>query len=130
MSSYRWFAALVGLTSLSILLQAVTAGQFMSHQHSWLGVHDVVADVVMVLALATAIFTIVAFRRALPSVMWGAIALFILVAVQTVLGHLIVDAKIDWLVGIHVPLAFIVFGLAGWLAVQSATARRRAVANA
>ena len=127
-STYRWFAILTGLTSLSIFVQAIIAGLFVSQPHrgSWIDVHSIVANVVVVLALATAIFTIVMLRRALRSVMWGSVALFVLVVVQVVIGHLITDASLDGLIAVHVPLAFVVFGLSGWLAVQSAMSRRRA----
>lgn len=131
-SIYRWFAILTGLTSLSIFVQAIVAGLFVSqsHRNSWIDVHGIVANVVVVLALATAIFAIVTLRRVLRSVMWGSAVLFVLVVIQVVLGHLITDASLDGLIAVHVPLAFVVFGLSGWLAAQSAIARRRAGAIA
>jgi hypothetical protein len=102
------FSALVGVTSLAIFAQAVVAGEFVSQDHrkGWIDVHGIVADVVDVLALAT--------------------MLFALVVVQTFIGHEITDNKQDWLIGIHVPLAFIIFGLAIWLPIQSVALRRSA----
>jgi hypothetical protein len=41
------------------------------------------------------------------------------------LGHLITDDGHDWLIGVHVPLAFVIFGLTTWLTVQSIRLSRR-----
>lgn len=63
------FAALTGLTSLVIFLQAVTAGQFVSQpgRTGWVTVHGVVADVAWGLALVTAIYAVAGLRRAVPA---------------------------------------------------------------
>jgi hypothetical protein len=128
-ATLKWFSALTGLTSLSILAQAVIAGEFISQKHrgGWIDVHDIVADVVAVLALATMIFTIATLRKTSRPLVVGTIVLFALVVVQIVLGHQITDNNQDWLIGIHVPLAFIIFGIAVWLPINSATLRRASV---
>ena len=125
-STLKWFSALTGLTSLSILAQAVIAGEFVSqkHRHGWIDVHDIVADVVAALALATMIFTIVALRKSSRALLVGTIVLLVLVVVQVFLGHQITDNNQDWLIGIHVPLAFIIFGIAVWLPINSVALRR------
>jgi heme A synthase len=125
-TTLRWFSALTGLTSLSIFVQAVTAGEFVSQKNrgGWIDGHDIVADVVAVLALALMIFTIVTLRKVNRSLLGGTIALFVLVVVQIVIGHQITDNKQDWLIGIHVPLAFIIFGIAVWLPITAAMMRR------
>ena len=125
-ATLKWFSALTGLTSLSILAQAVIAGEFVSQKHrgGWIDVHDVVADVVAALALATMIFTIVTLRKTSRPLLIGTIVLFVLVVIQIVLGHQITDNNQDWLIGIHVPLAFIIFGIAVWLPVNAAMLRR------
>jgi hypothetical protein len=56
---------------------------------------------------------------------WAGLVLFVLLLVQTVLGHLITDAEADGWIGVHVPLAFVIVGLAVWLAVRGAQVRRR-----
>jgi hypothetical protein len=129
-SSLKWFSALVGLTSLAIFVQAVTAGEFVSQKHrgGWIDAHDIVADVVAVLALATMIFTIVVMRKSSRALVTGTIVLFVLVVIQIFLGHQITDNNQDWLIGIHVPLAFIIFGIAIWLPIN-AVALRRAIAK-
>ena len=125
-ATLKWFSALVGVTSLAIFVQAVTAGEFVSQKHrgGWIDAHDIVADIVAVLALATMIFTIVTLRRSSRPILVGTIVLFVLVVVQTILGHQITDNDQDWLIGVHVPLAFIVFGIALWLPINSVMLRR------
>ena len=127
-STLKWFSALTGVTSLSIFVQAITAGEFVSQKHrgGWIDAHDIVADVVAVLALATMVFTIVALRKASRALFIGTIVLFVLVVLQIVIGHQISDNHQDWLIGVHVPLAFIVFGIAVWLPINAAMMRRAA----
>ncbi len=127
-TSYKAFSALVGLTSLAIFFQAITAGQFVSQEHrgGWISAHDVIANVVAVLALATMVFTIVALRKVSRPLLIGTVALFVLVVLQTLIGHQITDAHQDWLIGLHVPIAFLVFGLAVWLPIRAIALRRAA----
>lgn len=120
------FLRLVGLTSLAVLVQAVTAGIFVNQEgrDSWVDVHGVIADVTWVLALVTAI---VAFRRVrqVHRALWiGSAALFVLALAQTGIGHLITDGGMDGLIVVHVPLAMVIFGLTVWLSVTAARSRR------
>lgn len=128
-NALKGFSALVGVTSLAIFAQAIIAGEFVSqpHRKGWISAHDVVADVVVVLALVTMIFTIITIRKTSRALLTGTIVLFVLVVAQTFIGHEITDNSQDWLIGIHVPLAFIIFGIAIWLPVQSVVLRRSAV---
>jgi uncharacterized membrane protein len=125
-TTLKAFSALVGVTSLSIFLQAVTAGEFVSQKDrdGWIAAHSVIAYVVDVFALATMIVAIVVFRKVSRSLLVGSVILFALVVIQGFLGHQITDDHQDWLIGIHVPLAFIIFGIAVWLPIQSAVLRR------
>ena len=127
--SLRWFSALTGLTSAAIFVQAIVAGEFVSQNHrdGWIGAHDIVADVVAVFALATMIFTIVVLRRRSRPLLIASIVLFVLVLGQVAIGHQITDNKQDWLIAVHVPLAFVVFAIAGWLPISAAMLRRSAV---
>lgn len=124
--SLKTFSALIGITSLAIFVQAIVAGEFVSQSHrkGWIDVHSIVADVVVALALATMIVTIVTLRKSARVLLVGSIILFVLTVIQTFLGHEITDNNQDWLIGIHVPLAFLIFGLAVWLPVQSVMLRR------
>ena len=125
-SALKAFSALIGVTSLAIFAQAITAGEFVSQDHrkGWIAAHDVISNVLAVFALATVVFTIIALRKASRALLIGTIVLFVLVVVQIVIGHQITDNSQDWLIGIHVPLAFIIFGLAVWLPIQSVALRR------
>jgi lipopolysaccharide export LptBFGC system permease protein LptF len=111
-------------------VQAITAGEFVSQKHrgGWIAAHDIVADIVAVLALALMIFTIVTLRKTSRPLLVGTIVLFVLVVAQTAIGHQISDNHQDWLIGVHVPLAFIVFGIAVWLPINAAMMRRAAKA--
>ena len=125
------FAPLAGLTSLAILCQAITAGQFVSQENrdGWIEAHNVIGLLTVLFALATAVVAVIVFRRRSPVIMWAAVALAVLTIVQLVIGHLITDAEQDGWIGLHVPLAFVIFGLTGWLAVRSAALRRHPVAD-
>jgi ABC-type uncharacterized transport system permease subunit len=127
-SGLKVFSALVGASSLAIFVQAVTAGEFVSQDHrdGWIDAHGIIADVVAILTLATMVFTLVALRRVSRALVIGTVALFVLVVLQTFLGHQITDNKQDWLIGIHVPLAFIIFGIAIWLPIKAVAMRRAA----
>ncbi|MDQ1513349.1 MAG: hypothetical protein QOC59_1191, partial [Microbacteriaceae bacterium] len=59
------FAALTGITSLLIFVQAITAGEFVSQKNrdGWIAVHGIVGDVTLLAALGTAIYALVALRR-------------------------------------------------------------------
>ena len=124
--SLRLFVMLVGITTLGILLQAVTAGEFVSQEgrDGWITVHDGIADATILFSLVTAIVGLVAVRRVNAALAWTSLILFVLLVAQTVTGHLITDAKLDNLIGLHVPLAFIVFAAAIWLSLRSAMVRR------
>jgi hypothetical protein len=122
------FAALTGLTSLGILLQGVFAGEFINRTNhgGWLSAHDVNADVVVVLAVATAIYAFVSLRGAARSLVPPSIVLAVLVIAQAGIGHAITDGNNDGLLVVHVPLALFVFGMTIWLSVSARNIVRRA----
>jgi hypothetical protein len=120
------FAALIGLTTLAILLQAVFAGEFIQRgtQSSWLSAHDVNAYVVIGLAVLSAAFALVRLRTAARSLPIGAVVLVVLVIAQDAIGHAITQSNDDGLIPVHVPLALLIFGLAIWLSVRARTLRK------
>ena len=122
----RAFSALVGVTTLGIFLQAITAGEFVSQEHRgvWIDVHNIIANVTLLVALATAIVGLVAVRRAEAAAAWASVVLFVLLVVQIVIGHLITEGKQDGWIAVHVPLAFVIFGITIWLSIRGALARR------
>jgi hypothetical protein len=125
----RLFSVLVGVATLAIIVQAVTAGLFVDRRGSdaWVTVHGAIADVTWVTALALAI---VAYRtiRATHHRLWlGSALLFVLTLAQTGIGHLITDQGVDWLLVVHIPLALAIFGLTIWLATTVSWRRRTAL---
>ncbi len=126
----RAFAPLVGVTSLLILCQAVTAGEFIADEHAKLPleVHSMVGYLTLLAAVATAVVAAIAFRRSSPVLLWGSVALAVMTAGQLVIGKLITDAEQDGWIAVHVPLALLVFGVTIWLAFAAARERRAATA--
>jgi len=127
----RAFAPLAGATSLFILCQAVTAGQFIADESAelQLEVHSMVGYLTLLAALATAVVAVIAFRRTAPGLAIASAGLAALTAFQLVIGKLITDAEQDGWIAVHVPLAVLVFGLTIWLALAAARERRAAVAT-
>jgi len=120
------FAALIGLTSLAILLQGVFAGVFVEPgTHSgWLNAHDVNADVASALAVVSAIYAAVWLRTAARSLLIGSVVLAVLTIALTAIGHAIAGSGDNGLTPVHVPLALLAFGLAIWLSVRARTLRK------
>ena len=120
------FAALVGLVSLAILVQAVLAGIFIQpggHKGA-LDAHDVNADVTIGLSpLIAMIYALVLLRRPGRSLAIGSVVLFVLLVIQDSLGHAITGSGDNSLTAVHVPLALVAFGLTIWLSLHARTLR-------
>jgi Ca2+/Na+ antiporter len=128
-ASLRAFNALIGVTTFGIFLQAVTAGEFVSQhgREGWITAHNMIGNVTLLVAIVAAVFGFIAgaaYRRTA----WASAVLALLLVVQIILGLLITDGKQDGWIGVHVPLAFVIFGLTIWLSIRGALARRTAVA--
>ena len=122
----------MGLTSTVILLQAVLAGVFLQGgsrdpYNGWINAHGVGADVATLLALASAV---VAFRGlgAGRDLVIGSVTLFVLLLVESLLGHLINGSiggfNHDKLTIIHIPLAMALIAMTAWLATRAAQLAR------
>jgi hypothetical protein len=125
------FAALVGLTALAILLQAVFAGEFVDRASigsGWLHAHEVNGDVAEGLAVVTALFALVKLRAVARSLVIGSAVLAVAVIAQAEIGRAITDNGHDALLVIHIPLALAVFGLTIWLSVKARQLRHAAAA--
>jgi hypothetical protein len=122
------FAALVGLTTLAILLQAVFAGEFVDRAKTggWLSAHNTNAIVVIALAVFTAIYAVATLRASARPLVIGSVVLAVLLIIQTVIGHAITDDNDNGLLVIHIPLAMLVFGLAIWLSAKARSLRKAA----
>jgi hypothetical protein len=118
---------LVWATTFAIFCQAVLAGQFVSQDHKdgWITVHGVVADVSWVLTLVSACYAYFGLRAYFPLLVRWSGVLFVVTLIQTGIGHLITEKGMDWLIMVHVPLAFVVFGAAGYLSVWAVRVRRQ-----
>ncbi|WP_147304007.1 hypothetical protein [Subtercola boreus] len=125
----RAYTIFLGLTVFFIVVQALTAGEFITDgladdaRQTWTDVHGFVAYPVMVFALVAAV---IAFARlkAPRSLVVASAALFVGCVAQWLLGHAITTLGMDWVVPIHVVVAFVIYGLAIWLSVRSAMLRR------
>lgn len=119
----RLALTLSALTALAILAQAIIAGQFVSQdgKTGWIDAHNAAAYIVSALALVTTIGSWRTLRHQAPSLWRTAAVLFVLVIAQTGIGHAITDNGSDWLIGVHVPLAVIIYGVAVRLSIQTAT---------
>jgi hypothetical protein len=124
------FSALIGLTTLAVLLQGLWAGIFLQHDgerdaaSTWIDVHARGADIAIVLALAATVVAVLRLRSRRE--LWvGSAVLAILLIVESYLGGLIRDESKDTLTAVHVPLAMAIMGLAVWLPVRSRQSRAR-----
>jgi hypothetical protein len=115
-STNRLYSALVGLSTLVVLLQGLWAGLFIQegvdYNDSWVEVHARGADLAIALALAATVVALVKLRPRRDLVV-GSIAFTVLLVLEAYLGGLIGDHA--GLTVIHFPLAMALMGLAVWL---------------
>lgn len=110
-------SALVGLTSLGVLLQGLWAGLFLGGSDdpgTWRDVHEYGADATVTIAALATIAAFVWLRHRI-AVLVGTTLLFVLLVVEMLLGM----AESSWAIAVHVPLALILMGLAVWLPTQA-----------
>jgi hypothetical protein len=113
------WSALVGLTSLGILLQGLWAGLFLrrgTDGSTWYSVHQHGAEVTVTLAAVAAVAAFVWLRHR-RDLLAGTVLLLVLLVVEYALGRAGGGS-----VAVHVPLAMLLLGLAVWLPMA---ARRR-----
>jgi len=113
------FGALVGLTTLVVLLQGVWAGIFLQRGSSdtWVNVHGVGAYVAIVLAVAATAVAVVQLRSR-RDLVTGSAVLALLIIAETGLGAAVRSGS-DGLTVVHVPLAMAIMGLAVWLPLRA-----------
>ncbi|AMM20770.1 hypothetical protein AX769_12245 [Frondihabitans sp. PAMC 28766] len=128
-SARRAYAILTGLTVLFIFLQSITAGNLIedgipdSAKQTWTDIHGALAYPIMLFALLSAVVAVRSLAAA-SRVRAFAVILFVATVVQWLSGHAISGLGMDWITPYHVVLAFVIYGLAVWLSVQSARLRR------
>jgi membrane-associated PAP2 superfamily phosphatase len=115
------FSALIGFTSLVILLQGLWAGLFIregkdfdesSAQSRWVEVHDWGARVAIVLALISLIVAAIQLR-ARRDLLIGTLVLFLALMLEAYIGGEIGDHP-SW-PSYHVPVAMLLMALSVWL---------------
>jgi hypothetical protein len=114
------WSALVGLTTLGVLLQGLWAGLFLRRgagsQHTWVEVHQHGGEVTVLLALLATVAAGV-WLRSRRDLLIGTALLFVLLVVELGIGMAVDDA--GGAVAVHVPLALLIMGLAVWLPVAA-----------
>jgi hypothetical protein len=113
------WSALIGLTTLGILLQGLWAGLFLRRDaggSSWVSVHQHGGEATVTLAVLATVAAAVWLRHR-RDLLGGTALLLVLLVVEYFLGRAGGNS-----VAVHVPLALLLMGLAVWLPV---TARRR-----
>jgi hypothetical protein len=117
------WSALVGLTSLGVLLQGLWAGLFLRRgaagRHTWVAVHQHAGETTVLLALLAAVAAVVWLRHR-RDLLIGTALLLVLLVLELVLGYAIDGSSAA--VVVHVPLALLLMALAVWLPMA---ARRR-----
>jgi hypothetical protein len=119
------YRALIGLTTLGVLLQGVWAGIFLSHDHrphKWIEVHQVGGQVTTALAVLALVAALVSLR-ARRDLLIGTGVLVVALVVEVVLGFRITQDGNDGLTAVHVPLALLIMALAVWLPVRDRSRR-------
>ena len=114
------FSAVIGVTGLVVLLQAVWAGLFIREgsdfRAKWVTVHSIGGTVAMVLALVALIVAIVQLRSR-REVLIGSIVFVLLLGLEGFLGGLIGDHPAVQTA--HFPLALLLMGMTAWLSLRA-----------
>ena len=121
------YSVLIGLTTLTILLQAVWAGIFLSYDNrpdSWIHVHARGGEVAIGLCFLALVAAGIQLRSR-RDLLIGTAVLLVLLIVEAYLGGRITDNGNDLLTAVHVPLALVLMALAVWLPFRARSARSR-----
>ena len=124
------FSALIGISTVAVLLQGLWAGIFLEHDghrdaaSSWIDVHARGAEVALFFA---ALATVYAFwkRRSRRDLWIGGLVFTALIVAESYIGGLIRDESKDTLTAVHVPLGMAIMALAVWLPLRARSRTRR-----
>lgn len=120
-SRNRLYSVLIGLATLTILLQALWAGLFIhegkDYQDNWVSVHARGGEVAIALAAVASVVAVTKLRGRRDLVI-GTIALTVLLVLEAYVGGLIEDHA--ELTAVHIPLGMALMGLAVFLPVRAA----------
>ncbi|MEU2351178.1 hypothetical protein [Modestobacter sp. NPDC049651] len=117
------YSALVGLTSLGVLLQGLWAGLFLrpGDQGTWVSIHQHAGETTVLLGVLAAVAALVWMRHNRPALI-GTLLLAVLLVVELVLGYSL-DGGSTGAVVVHVPLAMLLMGLAVYLPLAARRTR-------
>ena len=124
------FSALIGISTLAVLLQGLWAGIFLEHDghrdaaSSWIDVHARGAEVALFFA---ALATLYAFwrRRSRRDLWIGGLVFTALIVAESYIGGLIRDDGKDTLTAVHVPLAMAIMAIGVWLSLRARSSGQR-----
>lgn len=129
--SSKIFAALTGITSIVVLLQAVWAGIFLQHDgardaaSNWVEIHARGGEVAIALALLATVFAFVRLRP--HKDLWiASLGLTVILVLESYIGGLIVDESKDSLTAVHVPLGMAIMALVVWIPLRARHYRKLA----
>ncbi|SDY06076.1 hypothetical protein SAMN05661080_02198 [Modestobacter sp. DSM 44400] len=114
------YSAVIGLTTLGVLLQGLWAGLFVhegqDYQQNWVDVHALDGEVTIVLAALATVAAFV-FLRHRKDLLIGSAVLTVLLVVEAYIGGRI--GGTSGLTAVHFPLAMALMGLAVWLPLRA-----------
>jgi hypothetical protein len=129
-TAVKLISALVGVVSLLILLQAVTAGIFVRQpgKTTWVHAHQGMAYLAALLALAVVVVAFTTWKGMVGAQMIQreAVALLVAIIIQIGIGAQLGTSGHTGLLAIHIPLALLIFGLALHLSTFVSNLRRSA----
>ncbi len=123
------FAGLVGLIGVLFLLQGLFAGLFLRYDgkrdasSNWIDAHALGAHVSFALSIALALLALATLRHR-KDLVGGAVALFVLITLESYIGGAIRDNGKDAWTSVHVPIAMALMAVVTWLAFRAAAFRR------
>lgn len=109
------FRGLALLVAFLLFVQPVLIGQYLGHADSgWKDAHAVMGDVLMLLTLILTVFAFLSRRTFGVGMTGHCAAMFVLVFIQTFLGHDASDNRGTTL-AIHIPLGVLLFGMGSYI---------------
>ena len=115
------YSALVGLTTLGVLLQGLWAGLFIregqAYREQFVEIHARDAEITILLSALATVAAFVWLRRTRKELLIGSAVLTVLLVVESYLGGE-VGAR-PGLTALHFPIAMALMGLAVWLPLRA-----------
>lgn len=117
---HRVYAAIVGVVALVVLFQGVWAGIFIregkENNSHWVEIHARGADLAILLAIIAVVWAVIRLR-ARKDLLFGSIALAVILVLEAYLGGIVGDSP--GVQAVHFPLAMALMGLCVWLPLRA-----------